>query len=47
MVVIGFEWYSTDSLKANAWLLRQNKDKDKKAVRRVDYNLEPDTDLTK
>ena len=47
MVVIGFEWYSTDSLKASAWQSRQNKGKGKKTVKRVDYNLEPDTDLTK
>ena len=45
--MIGFEWYSTDSLKASAWKSHQNKDKGKKIVKRVDYNIEPDTDLTK
>ena len=44
IVIIGFEWYSDESLKAMAWKSRSSKDKGKK---RNDYVIEPDTDLTK
>ena len=44
IVIIGFEWYSDESLKSMAWKSRSSKDKGKK---RNDYVIEPDTDLTK
>ena len=47
IVVVGFEWYCNESLKASAWQSRQNESKGKRKVKRGDYNIEPDTDLTK
>ena len=47
-IVIGFEWYSNESLKARAWKSRDAKDKSKgKAKKRLDYIIEPDTDISK
>ena len=43
MVIVGFEWYSEESLKQMAWKARGSKDKKK----RNDYQIEPDTDLSK
>ena len=43
IVIIGFEWYSDDSLKSMTWRSRNSKGKLKK---RNDYSIEPDTDLT-
>ena len=43
MVIVGFEWYSEDSLKQLAWKARSGKDYKK----RNDYLIEPDTDLSK
>ena len=44
IVIIGFEWYSDDSLKSMTWKSRNAKGKSKN---RNDYVIEPDTDLTK
>lgn len=43
LVVIGFEWYSDNSLKTMTWSSRKSTDKVKK---RNDYVIEPDTDLS-
>ena len=45
IIIIGFEWYSEDSLKARAWKSRDSvKYLGKK---RNDYIIEPDTDISK
>ena len=44
IVIIGFEWYSDDSLKSMVWKSRGSGCKEKK---RNDYIIEPDTDLSK
>lgn len=46
-VIVGFEWYTEDSLKISAWKSRASSGKSQKKVKRVDYNIEPDTDLSK
>ena len=46
-VVVGFEWYSEDSLKISAWKSRASSGKSQKKANRVDCNIEPDTDLSK
>ena len=43
VVVIGFEWYNNNSLNAMAWKSRKSKEK----IKRNDYIIEPDTDLSK
>ena len=47
IVVVGFEWYCEESLnKVSAWKSRESSGKGGKKKNRVDYDIEPDTDLS-
>ena len=45
VIVIGFEWYSSSSLKSNAWDSRENASSNSK--KKIDYVIEPSTDFSK
>ena len=45
VIVIGFEWYSTDSLKSKACKSRKKNGKSK--TKNIDNNIEPNIDLKK